>query len=57
MSGKSIVWGGMVVGSFIGQFIPYLWNGDLVDYTIWGGVGGFVGIWAGFKFAKMTGAF
>ncbi len=56
MSGKSIIWGGMVIGSFIGQFMPYFWNGNIVDYAIWGGIGGFVGIWAGFKFAKMTGA-
>ncbi|MDO8742653.1 MAG: hypothetical protein Q7J45_03955 [bacterium] len=56
MSGKSVIWGGMLVGSTIGQFIPYLWGGDLIEYAIWGAIGGFAGIWVGFKLAKMTGA-
>ena len=57
MNGKSLIWGGMFVGSSIGGSIPYLWNGGLFAYVIWGAIGGFAGIWAGFKIAKMTGAF
>jgi hypothetical protein len=56
MSSKTLIWGGMFIGSSIGSFIPYLWNGDFMSYTIWGAVGGFVGIWAGFKLAKGSGA-
>ncbi len=56
MSGKSLIWGGMFVGSTIGSLAPYLWNGDFMATTLWGTVGGFVGIWAGFKLAKAIGA-
>lgn len=56
MSSKSLIWGGMIAGSTIGSLIPYFWNGDFFAYSIWGAIGGFVGIWAGFKLAKATGA-
>ena len=56
MNGKQIIWGGMIVGSSVGSFLPYFWNGDFMAYTIWGAVGGILGIWAGFKLAKATGA-
>jgi hypothetical protein len=55
MSAKSLIWGGMAVGSTIGGSLPYLWNGGLFAYTIWGAIGGFAGIWVGFKLAKGTG--
>lgn len=56
MSGKTLIWGGMFVGSSIGGAVPYLWNGDLFSVSLWGAVGGFLGIWVGFKLAKYTGA-
>lgn len=56
MSSKSLIWGGMIVGSTVGGFIPFIWNGGFMAYSIWGAIGGFVGIWAGFKIAKATGA-
>ena len=56
MSGKTLIWGGMFIGSSIGEFLPYLWNGDFFSYSLWGAIGGLVGIWAGFKLAKATGA-
>jgi hypothetical protein len=46
----------MFVGSFIGSLIPYFWNGGFMAYSLWGAIGGIAGIWAGFKFAKATGA-
>jgi len=56
MSSKTLIWGGMIVGSTIGSTIPYFWGGGFFSYSIWGAVGGFIGIWAGYKLAKMTGA-
>ncbi len=55
MSSKSLIWGGMFVGSTIGGSLPYFWNGDFFAYTIWSAIGGFVGIYVGFKLAKATG--
>ena len=55
MSGKQLIWGGMFVGSFVGSMVPYLWNGGMFAYAIWGAIGGFTGIWAGYKLAKATG--
>lgn len=56
MSSKSLIWGGMIVGSTVGGLAPYLWNGDFIAYSLWGAFGGLIGIWAGFKLAKATGA-
>jgi hypothetical protein len=56
MSSKTLIWGGMFVGSTIGSFIPYLWSGDIMATTIWGAIGGLAGIWSGFKLAKASGA-
>ncbi len=56
MSRKNFIWGGMIAGSTSGGLLPYLWNGDIMATTVWGAVGGFAGIWAGFKLAKATGA-
>ncbi|MDP1690192.1 MAG: hypothetical protein Q8L52_03255 [bacterium] len=56
MSGKALVWGSMFVDSSIGSLVPYFWNGGIYSYSIWGAIGGLIGIWAGFKLAKATGA-
>ncbi len=56
MSGKGLIWGGMFVGSTIGGMVPYLWSGDIFTLTLWSTIGGLLGIWAGFKLAKATGA-
>ncbi len=56
MSGKTLVWGGMAIGSTIGGMVPYLWNGGLMAYTLWGAIGGIAGIYLGFKLGKATGA-
>ena len=56
MSGKTLIWGGMFVGSFIGELLPYLWNGGFFAYSLWGAIGGLAGIYVGFKLAKSTGA-
>ncbi len=56
MSAKKLIWGGMFVGSIVGGTVPYLWNGGFFAYSFWGAIGGLLGIWAGFKLAKATGA-
>ena len=58
MSGKSLIWFGLIVGSSIGGFLPMLWGGSLFGFAsvFLTAVGGLVGIWAGFRFAKATGA-
>ena len=56
MNGKSLIWGGMIVGSTVGSIVPDFWNGGFFSYTLWSALGGFLGIYLGFKLAKMTGA-
>jgi hypothetical protein len=56
MSAKSLIWGGMFLGGFVGGIVPMLWGGGAMAYSLWSGIGGLLGIWAGFKFAKATGA-
>ena len=56
MSGKSVIGGGMLVGSTIGGCVPYLWDGGLLSYIVFSTLGGFLGIYLGFKLAKWTGA-
>ena len=56
MSSKSLIWGGMFVGSTAIGSLPYFWGGGFFAYSLWGAVGGLAGIWAGFKLAKATGA-
>lgn len=56
MSSKTLIWGGMFLGSTLGSFVPLLWNGDFMTVSLWGAIGGLAGIWAGFKLAKGSGA-
>ena len=51
---KSFIWVGMFVGSTIGAYIPALWGGSLFSFTsiILTAIGGFAGIWAGFKVSR-----
>ena len=46
----------MIAGSTMGSFVPYLWNGDFFATSLWGAVGGLLGIWSGFKLSKASGA-
>jgi hypothetical protein len=49
---KKILWLCVSVGGVVGSFVPYLW-GDTsllsVSGVIFSAVGGFLGIWVGFK--------
>ena len=55
MNAKSLIWGGMIVGSTVGSLLPVLWNGDFMATVVWSGVGGLAGIYLAFKLAKMSG--
>jgi uncharacterized membrane protein YeaQ/YmgE (transglycosylase-associated protein family) len=44
----------MVVGSFVGGFVPLLWGAGEFSFSsiIFSAIGGIVGIWAGFKISR-----
>jgi hypothetical protein len=56
MDSKTLIWGGMFVGGTVGGFLPYVWGGGLMAGVFWSAVGGVIGIWAGYKLAKGSGA-
>jgi hypothetical protein len=45
------IWIGVLIGSTIGGLIPELWGGDMLSYSgvLLSAVGGFIGLWAGYK--------
>jgi len=45
---------GMVLGSCAGSYAPIIWGGGLFSLTsvLFGALGGFAGIWAGYKLAR-----
>lgn len=54
MSPKSTIYLFMAVGSAIGSYIPVLWGGSVLGMAsvILTAVGGFFGIWVGFKLTR-----
>jgi hypothetical protein len=56
MSRKTMVWGGMIIGSSIGGVLPYFWgNYDFFSFqsVILTFLGGVLGIWAAFKLSNL----
>jgi hypothetical protein len=51
---KAIIIIFMVIGSYAGSFIPLLWGASVFSPAsiIFGGIGGFAGIYVGYKFAN-----
>lgn len=47
----------MIIGSTVGSYLPALWGGSLLSpaSVFWGAIGGFAGIWAGWKLAQNLG--
>jgi hypothetical protein len=48
---KTLVMAGMIGGSIVGGYLPLLWGGSVLSVTsiILSAVGGFAGIWFGYK--------
>lgn len=51
MSRKTAIWGGMMVGSTIGSFLPLLWGDSALSMSsiLLSAVGGVLGIWGGLR--------
>jgi hypothetical protein len=51
---KTLIWIGLFVGSTIGGMIPELWGDNFLSMSsvLLTAVGGFVGIWAGFRLGE-----
>ena len=54
MESKKLIWLLMTIGLFVGGVVPMLWGaGELsISSIIFSGIGGVVGIWAGFKLSQ-----
>jgi hypothetical protein len=54
---KKLTMFGAFVGSCAGSYIPVLWGGSLLSMSslLLGAVGGFAGIWTGYKIAVWMG--
>ncbi len=57
MSRKSFIWGGLFIGTTLGGMVPILWGGSMFSMSaiFLTAVGGIVGIWIGFRLAKLIG--
>ncbi len=46
---------GIIIGSTIGSFVPALWGGDPLSASsiLFSGLGGFAGIYFGYKMSKL----
>ncbi len=51
MSRKTLVMGGMVIGSLAGGYIPVIFGAGLLSFTsvIGNAIGGLIGIWIAYK--------
>ncbi len=51
MSGKTIIYIGVFIGSTAGSYLPVLWGGSMFSYTsvLLGGIGGIVGLVVTYK--------
>ena len=54
MNAKALITIGMIAGSALGGWIPTLWGAD--PFSLWpvllAMVGGFAGIWAGYRLSR-----
>lgn len=54
MNSKTSIWIGTLVGTSIGGVIPTLWGANMLSASsvIFGGIGGLIGIYIGFKMSQ-----
>ena len=54
---KTLIMTGMIFGSYAGSYLPMFWGGSVLSVSsiLFGAVGGFVGIWAGYRLANRLG--
>lgn len=54
---KQFIWGGMIIGSTVGGFLPMLWSESALSMSsvILTAVGGVIGVWAGYQLGKGMG--
>lgn len=54
---KTLIIFGMIFGSYAGSYLPALWGGSVFSMTsiAFSGLGGIVGIWAGYRLAQQIG--
>jgi hypothetical protein len=52
---KTLIFAGMMIGSYAGSAVPLLWGGSILSLSsvLLSGVGGILGIVVGYKVAKM----
>ncbi len=57
MSRKTIIWITLAIGSTVGGMLPTLWGDSFISMTsiFLTAVGGFVGIYVGFKVSEFIG--
>jgi uncharacterized membrane protein YeaQ/YmgE (transglycosylase-associated protein family) len=57
MNSKPYLWIGMVVGSYVGAYIPTLFGVDMFSgwSIFWSAVGAFAGLYLGYKAAQYWG--
>lgn len=55
MDSKKLIYSGMLVGGAIGGFAPTLWGDNYMSFSsvIFTAIGGFLGIWVGFKLSRI----
>jgi hypothetical protein len=56
MNRTSLVWIGMFLGSFIGGYVPSLWDAGMFSISgiLFSTLGGIIGIIAGFNISKLV---
>jgi len=54
---KTLIMTGMIFGSYAGSYLPMIWGASALSITsiLFGALGGFVGIWAGYRLAGRLG--
>lgn len=51
---RSLIWVGMIIGSWVGGYIPSLWGAGFLSFSglLFSAAGGILGIWLGYKVSK-----